>query len=282
MIPHSAFVAAHGALHTLADARRLAESDLGLSYDALLSILIQKMTTLTRSTVHLHRKPDAVASYLSRFDAGVRLTQMAEEVRLPPSMLARVVIEARCGLRKGSKEIGALIKHPEMIGDARLRDEVRDAVAADPYYGPDADTTRRLVGLEYEIRLQQLLRARAIPFASEDELRGRGEAKTPDVLLPVPLLVRGRQVHWIDSKATFGDVESHQEYHRAQYAGYLNRFDAGLVIYWFGYDASADTDPRVMLLSGFPAADVELLAHAPHPPGTCAPVAPCTVQQQQT
>ena len=48
------------------------------------------------------------------------------------------------------------------------------------------------------------------------ELREQGDAKTPDALLPVPLLVGNRRVHWIDSKATFGDQASHAEY-LAQY-----------------------------------------------------------------
>ena len=43
-------------------------------------------------------------------------------------------------------QVGALIKHPERIADARLRSEVCAAVAADPYYGPDVEITRRLVG----------------------------------------------------------------------------------------------------------------------------------------
>jgi hypothetical protein len=40
---------------------------------------------------------------------------------------------------------------------------------------------------------------------AEEQLKQRGDFKTPDALLPVPLLVRGRVVNWIDSKATFGD-----------------------------------------------------------------------------
>lgn len=119
---------------------------------------------------------------------------------------------------------------------------------------------RRLIGLEYECILQQKLSAHEIPFWSEDELRLRGEAKTPDALLPVPLLVNGRRVHWIDSKATFGCPQSHAEYYSSQFTSYLNRFDAGLVIYWFGYDESIDNDPRVLLTDDFPSS-VELMTH---------------------
>jgi len=107
----------------------------------------------------------------------------------------------------------------------------------------------------------QALRSRGIPFLTEDDLRARGEARTPDVLLPVPIFISGRQVHWIDSKATFGDPTSHLEYHATQFSAYLNRFDAGLVIYWMGYDVSVDSDPRVLLMDHIPIAGVELMSH---------------------
>ena len=70
-----------------------------------------------------------------------------------------------------------------------------------------------LLGSEKDFhRLYQnpILRGRE-PDASDKD-RARGEAKTPDALLLVPLLVRGRAVNWIDSKATFGDPASHDEY----------------------------------------------------------------------
>ena len=47
-------------------------------------------------------------------------------------------------------------------------------------------------------------------------------------------------------------------------SGYLNRFDEGLVIYWFGYDASIDTDPRLLILSGFPDTDCEIMTACNH------------------
>ena len=89
-------------------------------------------------------------------------------------------------------------------------------------------------------------------------MRLRGDAKTPDALLPVPLLIRGnRIVHWIDSKATFGDPASHDEYRTNQFGSYLHRFGPGLVIYWHGYDESIDTDPRILLLADLKAEECE-------------------------
>ena len=143
--------------------------------------------------------------------------------------------------------------------------EVANAVESDPFCGPHVDAVKRLAGLEYEALLGQKLRALGVPFLTEDALRMRGEAKTPDALLSVPLLVRGRVVHWIDSKATFGDPWSHLEYHDNQYSSYLNRFGAGLVIYWAGFDESiCDSDPRVLVAHDLLADQCELMTCLAH------------------
>ena len=42
----------------------------------------------------------------------------------------------------------------------------------------------------------------------------------------------------------YGEAETHGEYYASQYTAYLNRFDAGMVIYWYGYDAAADRPAR--------------------------------------
>ena len=101
---HAAVQEAHEALVSMADARRIAEEGaLGLSYDALVSILINKMIALTKATSHSHRRPEAAAAYLQRFTAGEGLIAIAEDARLPPSMLARILLELRYSLRKGKE-----------------------------------------------------------------------------------------------------------------------------------------------------------------------------------
>lgn len=265
-VPHSVCVAARDSLATVADAEHLAiaHRSEGLSYNALLSILARKVDAHVKATIGHHRRPEVAREYVRRFEAGESLLTLATSVELPPTMLARVVLESRLGLRKG-REVGQLLRQPQLIpGDsdgatARLRRDVALAVDGDPHCGPHIDTCRRLAGLEYEVLLAQKLRALGVPFLAEESLRQRGDAKTPDALLPVPLLVRGRVVHWIDSKATFGDAESHAEYRATQFASYLHRFDAGLVLYWFGYDASIDTDPRLVLDDDLRAGDCELI-----------------------
>jgi hypothetical protein len=62
-------------------------------------------------------------------------------------------------------------------------------------------------------------------------------------------------VHWIDSKASFGDGRSHASQLEAQYRTYTNRYGPGLVIYWFGFLAGMENDAAVLLLEAFPGRD---------------------------
>jgi hypothetical protein len=115
------------------------------------------------------------------------------------------------------------------------------------------------------------LSALGIAFESEKELQQRGYAKTPDVHLPVPIGVHVTDphtgqtavkiIHWIDSKAMYGDAETHHSHNRPQMEAYVNRFGPGLVIYWFGlHPALLQSDIAHVLVSDcFPHPDVLLL-----------------------
>lgn len=146
------------------------------------------------------------------------------------------------------------------ISQSRLSLEVIDAIASDPLYGPRHDRDRHSVGLEYEIILEQALLSMNIPFETEAQLRIKGTARTPDILLSCPVGVRIRRrwpkqstvngnlaaaedsdeyewkvVCWIDSKALFGDVQTHNSSVLPQAETYVHRFGPGIVLYWFGH-----------------------------------------------
>lgn len=59
-------------------------------------------------------------------------------------------------------------------------------------------------------------------------------------------------VHWIDSKACFGDDRTHSQQLDGQYRTYTNRYGPGLVIYWFGFVDGLENDADVMILERFP------------------------------
>jgi len=74
------------------------------------------------------------------------------------------------------------------------------------------------------------------------------------------LAVEGRIVNWIESKASFGDPESHSDYLDSQFWSYLNRFGSGMVIYWFGFVDELDTNrgKGIMLMDHMPTEFITL------------------------
>ncbi|KAL7522883.1 hypothetical protein ACHAWX_007617 [Stephanocyclus meneghinianus] len=158
---------------------------------------------------------------------------------------------------------------------SRLSLEVREAVDSDPMYGPHHDRMRHNIGIDYELLLEQMLHSFKIPFETEEELRARGTARTPDILLscPVGLQVRKpnynqnatymensdeyewKMICWIDSKALYGDVDTHTNTVLPQVESYVHRFGPGLVIYWFGHaplSRLGDSHGDVHITDGLP------------------------------
>lgn len=62
-----------------------------------------------------------------------------------------------------------------------------------------------------------------IAFRDEEYLRKFGYDKTPDFKLEVPIAIDGFIIHWIESKALFGDEDVHKDYMKHQYSSYWNR-----------------------------------------------------------
>lgn len=83
-------------------------------------------------------------------------------------------------------------------------------------HSPPSSPFSRLLDRVY---LQQQLNDLGVPYESEETLRAQGMARTPDVLLHVPILVDGFPIHWIDSKAMFGDPHTHAAQTYKQYLG---------------------------------------------------------------
>lgn len=78
-------------------------------------------------------------------------------------------------------------------------------------------------------------------------------------VLQVPICIKGPEgqwhmVHWIDSKASFGDDRTHTQQMEGQYATYVNRYGPGCVIYWFGYIADLSVSVQAQKLPAAAAA----------------------------
>lgn len=179
--------------------------------------------------------------FLKQYEQGMRIVDIARQpgVRYSPYLMARIFVEVLETDRAG-KKVAQLMRTPSLIKNERLRHEVGACCSEDMDYSPYLDRVRRGIGAEHEFVLQQKLRARGIPFESESDLRQQGAYKTPDMLLQVPMAVKGPNdewlvVSWIDSKAMFGDEHTYVQEHQSQLLSYVNRYGPGLVIYWFGF-----------------------------------------------
>lgn len=120
------------------------------------------------------------------------------------------------------------------------------------------DMVRYSIGEEYEVKLKAMARDAGLTFYDEGDLRRDGFDKTPDLLLAVQSLYKNTIINWIESKASFGDYETHAKYFKDQLSCYENRFGSGIVIYWFGFQEeilNIKHNNNLIVLDGFPAAE---------------------------
>jgi len=199
------------------------------------------------------------------------IIELAIQEKTSPALAAKVILEEY--LKEQSSEDGtedsvesksvdkilrsrvnALFKNHAQIQDRDLAHEIFLAKIKDNGYGPVAEAIKQSIGEEHEQKIKDELTALKIPFSDEHILRRGGYDKTPDVKLEVPVAVNGRVINWIESKALFGDRESHEGYLKDQFWSYWNRFGPGLVIYWFGYIKQLDnnTEAGIVLADTFP------------------------------
>ncbi|XP_050075234.1 CDAN1-interacting nuclease 1 [Anopheles maculipalpis] len=186
------------------------------------------------------------------------LQQMAIEWRVPSTVLCRIFL-AKFYPDVSKSEINEMLRMPDLIPDSLLAVNVSYCLYSEIMDGPITDLVRRFIGEEYEVRLKKMAREAGMVFYDEGDLRRTGYDKTPDLKMAVPFMYRGQVINWIESKASFGDVDSHKRYVKDQLSSYGNRFGPGIVIYWFGYVESIEDCPEngkcVIVTDAFPDKD---------------------------
>lgn len=193
------------------------------------SILDQKVVSATKSTYH--RLENNAGRIFRLWERGMPICGIAEKYRCPPTLAASVILKAKGFSRK---EVYAFFKKPESIRGGRLRREVSEAVDLDYFFSPRANDMHDLKGRRGEAIVSEWLLKNGISFLSENDLRTGGFSKTPDFLFREPISVDGRDIFWIESKATFGSPREHAQYEKKQFSEYTRQFGCGIVVYWFG------------------------------------------------
>ncbi|KAK6307393.1 CDAN1-interacting nuclease 1 isoform X1 [Coregonus clupeaformis] len=250
------------------------------SQSTLLSIFSLEYQKRTKRTISRHHAPDSIESYYQRYlsEAKARpsvpvLLELANEVDLSPALMARVIVDRFLQDQEGgvsSKQVlNSMLREPSLIPDQALANHVYQCTINDCCYGPLVDCIKHSIGQEAEVLLRDKLKERNLSFLDENQLRSKGYDKTPDIILEVPIAVEGHIVHWIESKASFGDDHSHRTYLNEQFWSYWNRFGPGLVIYWHGFIGELDSqrDRGILLKDCFPS-DIVTLCHGTSPATT--------------
>ncbi|XP_022912979.1 CDAN1-interacting nuclease 1 [Onthophagus taurus] len=172
-------------------------------------------------------------------DSGV-IIRLSLENKIAPCLAAKLILLKKYEdvLNDESvlqTNVSQYLRDTSLIDDKVLAYEIFLCTLYDDQYSHIVEVMRTSVGQQYEIVINRKLRELGLAFRDEEWLRKLGYDKTPDFKLDIPIMIDGLVIHWIESKAVFGDVESHTEYIKNQYSSYWNRFGPGLVIYWFGY-----------------------------------------------
>ncbi|XP_063804123.1 CDAN1-interacting nuclease 1 isoform X2 [Pseudophryne corroboree] len=224
--------------------RQLKERFPRQSQSTLLSIFSQEYQKLTKRTHARHHAPDTIETYYSRYLNGVAvdpaapvLLNLANEVDFSPALIARIVLERFLQDQDSPPPtkpvLNSMLREPSLIPDPVLANQVHQCIINDCCNGPLVDCIKHSIGYEHEVLLREKLLERNLAFLDEDQLRIKGYDKTPDFILEVPVAVDGHVIHWIESKASFGDESSHRMYLQDQFWSYWNRrFQSSKPVYF--------------------------------------------------
>jgi hypothetical protein len=142
----------------------------------------------------------------------------------------------------------AYLKNPPSCRDGRIRGELSDALRRDFVYSPKASVEQMERGRIAERKVGEWFSGQGVSFKTEAECRKENTGKTPDFLLTTPLVLSGKKVCWVDSKATFGDHIEVRSDLRKQLRHYVELFGPGAVVYWYGFLEGSAPD-QILLLS---------------------------------
>ncbi|XP_061752038.1 CDAN1-interacting nuclease 1 isoform X3 [Nerophis ophidion] len=222
------------------------------SQSTLLSIFSLEYQKRIKRTISRHHAPDVIESHYQRYLSKAKahptapvLLDLANEVDFSPALMARIILDRFLqdleGEMPSKTVLNNMLKEPSLIPDQTLAKNVYQCTVNDCCYGPLVDCIKHAIGQEHEVLLCDKLKEKNLSF----------------------LAVEGHIIHWIESKASFGDTHSHRTYLNEQFWSYWNRFGPGLVIYWYGFIGELDCqrDRGILLKDCFPT-DIVTLGHA--------------------
>jgi len=134
------------------------------------------------------------------------------------------------------------VSHPEHKPKDRIEKELREASMEDYIHAPKAVEYMIHKGRMGESLCSEKLKQWGVRSKSEREqqsaLNGgsREGVKTPDFLFEKKERLPGipGEFHWLESKATFGNLRECRSDYMTQVKYYLEKYGSGCIIYWLG------------------------------------------------
>jgi hypothetical protein len=215
-------------LNKRSDIDKLAETT---SYSKEMLLVVYSQKIVQNATKGYYKIKHLAPKYRKLWLDGETFLQISKKLKFPPVLTALLILKEDGISRKMYRKY---LNDLDLVKDKRLRGELEEVIANDIIYSPEGNEIQAARGREGEEKIQKWLESHKFKFKTEKELSVDHE-KTPDFLLKKPLNVRGVDIHWIESKATFGCKSEIKKNIKNQLLPYRELFGSGMVIYWFGF-----------------------------------------------
>lgn len=225
------------------DIDRLAQK-LGMDREFLFVLYTQR--TVRDATRRFYIVKKDIKKIAKEWRQGVPIAKLARRINFPPVLLG-LMLSPEINLTR--KQYWKYIREPESCRDKRLKKEMLQIAQEDMIYSPRGAQIQAERGAWGERKLHQWLDKRNLKYRTEEDLRAT-HMKTPDCLLETPINIDGMKIHWIESKASFGDDIELRKNVKRQLKPYTDMFGTGAVVYWFGFVEGIAPPEGVMLLPG--------------------------------
>jgi hypothetical protein len=212
--------------------------------DKELILVLYTQKTVRKATKRFYKVKNRAQHLLKKWNEGNSFMSLARELGFPPILTAYLILLENDITRK---RFWDYVKNPEKIKDNRLRKEISEIVSNDIVYSPQGNEMQYERGKKGEERLCEWLDRQNLKYRTEDQIKGE-YSKTPDALLNKPLKTNGMSIHWIESKASFGDEVEIRRNTKRQLKAYTEMFGSGMVVYWFGFIEGVHPPKNVLIV----------------------------------
>jgi hypothetical protein len=216
---------------------------MGLSKDMLYNILGRKIVRQVMRDFYKIKKKEGLL--LRRWLKGESFVEIADDINFPPVLTTSFILQKKGFTKKG---VQRFITNPDLIGDKRMKREMKQAVKKDFIYSPWATDIQGENGRKGEEKIERWLQKKNLKFITEREGKFTYE-KTPDFLLRSPLSIMGHEAKWIESKASFGSPNEIKRNYKKQLKPYLDLFGPGVVVYWYGFVDDVDINKNILMIN---------------------------------